>query len=279
MALIHPTAIVEDGARLGDDVTVGAFSIVGKDVTLGDGVSLDAHVMVRGHTTIGARTRVATFAVIGGEAQDLSYKGEDTTVEIGADCIIREHVTVHRGTARGRGGTTIGASCFLMIGVHVAHDCIIGDNVILTNQATLGGHTEIGDWSILGGIVGVQQRSRIGAHAFIGGLSGVTRDVVPFVIASGRFVRLAGINAVGLKRRGFDKETIHALHQAYRLFFLSSGSRSERLAAVEKEFGDAPAVGEFIDFIRESGNRALALPRKGDAESMDEDYDNGDDLG
>jgi len=279
MSLIHPTAIVEDGARLGADVTVGAFSVVGSESTLEDGVTLDAHVMIRGRTKIGARTRVATFAVIGGEAQDLSYKGEDSAVEIGRDCIIREHVTIHRGTARGRGVTSIGDECFVMIGAHIAHDCLIGDHVILTNQATLGGHTEIGEWAILGGLVGVQQRSRIGAHAFVGGMTGISRDVVPFVMASGRFARLAGINAVGLKRRGFDRETLHALHQAYRLFFLSEGPRAERLAAVETEFGEFPAVGEFVDFIRASGNRALALPRKGGPDSTNDDYEDGDDDG
>jgi UDP-N-acetylglucosamine acyltransferase len=275
MSLIHPTAIVEDGARLGADVTVGAFSVVGRDVTLEDGVSLDAHVMIRGRTTIGARSRVATFAVIGGEAQDLSYKGEDTAVVIGPDCIIREHVTIHRGTARGRGVTTLGAHCFVMIGAHVAHDCTLGDHVILTNQATLGGHSEIGEYAILGGLVGVQQRSRIGAHSFIGGMTGISRDVVPFVMATGRFARLAGINVVGLKRRGYDKDALHALHLAYRLFFMSQGPRAERLAALTDQFGSVPAVGVLIDFIRASGNRPLALPREPGI-GTDDDYDSDD---
>lgn len=272
MSLIHPTAIVEDGARLGADVTVGAFSIVGQNVTLGDGVTLDAHVMVRGRTTIGARTRVASFAVIGGEAQDLSYKGEDTAVEIGADCVLREYVTVHRGTGRGRGTTKIGANCFLMIGVHVAHDCQIGDKVILTNQATLGGHTQIGDHAILGGLAAVQQRARIGQHAFVGGLTGVTRDVIPFAMATGRFVRVAGINKVGLLRRGYSREAVHDIHRAYNMFFQSTGPREQRLEALEKAFGGAPAVGEMIAFIRASGNRPLALPRRVGT-STDDDYD------
>lgn len=272
MSLIHPTAIVEDGARLGADVTVGAYSIVGQQVVLGDGVTLDAHVMIRGRTTIGARTRVASFSVIGGEAQDLSYKGEDTAVEIGADCIIREHVTVHRGTARGRGTTLIGSQCFLMIGAHVAHDCVVGNKVILTNQATLGGHSQVGDQAILGGLVGVQQRTRIGQHAFIGGLTGVTRDVIPFVMSTGRFARLAGINKVGLLRRGFDRDVVHDLHRAYVMFFQSPGPRQERLEAVEREFGAIPAVAEMIAFIRASGTRALALPRSSDT-STDDDYE------
>jgi UDP-N-acetylglucosamine acyltransferase len=274
MSLVHPTAIVEDGARLGADVTVGAFSIVGRDVTLEDGVSLDAHVVVRGRTAIGARTRVAAMSVIGGEAQDLSYKGEDTAVVIGPDCVIREHVTIHRGTARGRGVTRIGANCFMMIAAHVAHDCIVGENVILTNQAILGGHSQIGDNAILGGMVAVLQRTRIGAHAFISGVSGVTRDIIPYGIATGRIARLGGINIVGLKRRGFDKPTLHAIHRAYRQFFSSKGPRAERLAAVTEAYGSVPAVAVMLDFIRESGNRPLALPRSR-GERGDEDYSDG----
>jgi len=272
MSLIHPTAIVEDGARLGADVSVGAFSIVGREVVLEDGVTLDAHVMIRGNTRIGARTRVAAFAVLGGEAQDLSYKGEETGLTVGPDCVVRENVTVHRGTAKGRGVTKIGAHCFLMIGAHVGHDCILGDNVILTNQVTLGGHAELGDYAILGGLTAVQQRSRIGQHAFVGGMTGVSRDVIPYASATGRWVHLAGINSIGLKRRGYDRATVQAIYQAYRMFFHAEGPRSERLAAVADKYGGIPAVGVFIDFIRASGNRPLALPRSGDA-GADEDYD------
>ena len=270
MSIIHPTAIVEDGARLGADVTVGAFSIVGRDVTLEDGVTLDAHVLIRGRTVIGARTRIAAFAVIGGEAQDLSYKGEETSLVIGADCVIREHVTIHRGTARGRGVTRIGANCFLMIGAHIAHDCVVGDNVILTNQAMLGGHSEVGDFVILGGIAAVLQRTRVGPHAFLGGMTGATRDIIPFAIATGRIARLAGINVIGLRRRGYDKPTLHAIHRAYNGFFKSKGPRDERLAAVAEAYGSVPAVAALLDFIRESGNRPLALPR--DRGTGDDDY-------
>lgn len=262
MGLIHPTAIVEDGARLGADVTVGAFSVVSSDAVLEDGVTLDAHVMIRGRTTIGARTRIAAFAVIGGEAQDLSYRGEPTTVTIGPDCVIREHVTIHRGTARGRGTTSIGAHCFLMIGSHIAHDCAVGDRVILTNQAVLGGHAEIGDYAILGGVAAVQQRCRIGAHAFVGGLTGVTRDIVPYAMATGRIARIAGVNVVGLSRRGFDRKTIHQLRAAYRFFFGGSGARADRLMALAEAFADVPAVDALVAFIRASGDRPLALPRE-----------------
>jgi len=267
MSLIHPTAIVEDGARLGADVSVGAFSIVGSEVTLEDGVSLDAHVIVRGKTTIGARTRIAAFAVIGGEAQDLSYKGEATTVVIGPDCVIREHVTIHRGTARGRGTTSIGSRCFLMIGSHIAHDCVVGNDVILTNQAVLGGHAQVGDFVILGGLAAVQQRARIGAHAFVGGLTGVTQDVVPYVMVTGRWGALSGLNVIGLRRRGFSRDEIRAIREAYKLFFApNSGTRAERLDRLVAKFGTEPALAPFIEFVRETGNKPLAHPRSaGDA--------------
>ena len=261
MGLVHPTAIVEDGARLGADVTVGAYSIVGREVELHDGVSLDAHVIVRGRSQIGARTRVGAFAVIGGEAQDLSYRGEATSVVIGADCIIREHVTIHRGTAAGRGETEIGERCFLMVGSHVAHDCVVSSDVILTNQVTLGGHVQVGEHAILGGLAAVQQRCRVGAHAFIGGLTGVTQDVVPYAMAAGRAARLAGINVVGLSRRGFDRETIRRIRAAYGLYFRPNETREDRLGALELRFGGDPAVGVFIDFIRSAGDRPLSQPR------------------
>lgn len=261
MSLIHPTAIVEDGARLGADVTVGAFSIVGRDVVLEDGVTLDAHVIVRGATTVGARTRIAAYAVIGGEAQDLSYKGEPTGLTIGPDCIIREHVTIHRGTVRGRGTTTVGAHCFLMISTHIAHDCVVGDHVIMTNQSMIAGHAEIGDYAILGGLAAVQQRCRIGAHAFIGGLTGITQDIIPYVMVTGRWGRLGGINVIGLTRRGFSRATIHRLRRAYRTFFMEGASREERLAEVIAAAEGDPAVQVLVDFIAASGDRALARPR------------------
>jgi UDP-N-acetylglucosamine acyltransferase len=262
MADIHPTAIIEDGARLGAGVSIGPFAMVGREVELEDGVTLDANVIVRGRTRIGARTRISPFAVIGGDPQDLSYQGQDTGVEIGADCVIREYATIHRGTARGRGTTTVGAHCFLMTGSHVAHDCVVGDHVILTNQATLGGHGEVGEYAILGGLSAAQQRSRIGAHCFIGGLTGVRSDIIPFAMAVGERAQLAGINVTGLKRRGFDNATIHALRAAYDLFFFATGSRAERIARVAETFPDVAAIGQLTDFLRASGNRPVALPRK-----------------
>ncbi len=262
MSRVHPTAIVEDGAQIGGDVFIGPHCIIGPEVVLRDGVRLEANVLVKGRTTIGERTAVWPFAVIGGEPQDLGYRGEETEVHIGSDCLIREYVTIHRGTGRGRGRTMIGAKCFLMIGAHIAHDCIIGDNVILTNQATVGGHCELGDFAILGGLSAVQQRLHIGAHAFVAGLAGIRADVIPYGMAIGTHAQLAGLNIIGLKRRGFDRKTLHALRSAYRLFFFGDGTRGERLATVRAAHGEVAAIAELAAFIEARGDRPLTLPRE-----------------
>ncbi len=261
MSDVHATALVEDGAQIGGGVVVGPHCIIGPQVVLRDGVTLEAGVVVKGRTTIGERTSVSPFAVIGGEPQDLSFRGEVTEVHIGADCRIREHVTIHRGTSRGRGRTMIGANCFLMTGAHIGHDCIIGDNVILTNHAIVGGHCELGDFAILGGLSAVQQRLRIGAHAFIAGVAGVRRHVIPYATAIGNQAQLSGLNIIGLKRRGFDRETLHALRSSYRLFFFSEGTRRQRLAAVRSAHGGVDEVATLIEFIETCGERPLALPR------------------
>ena len=273
MTGVHPTAIVEDGATIGADVIVGPFSLIGEGVTLADGVAIDARVIIRGRTSIGERTRISAHAYIGGEPQDLSFGGEDTAIEIGADCIIRENATIHRGTARGRGITSIGNRCFLMVGSHIAHDCVVGDHVILTNNALLGGHSQIGDYAILGGAAAVQQRVRIGAHCFIGGMTGVERDVVPYAMAAGRSAEIAGVNVRGLKRRGFTHDDLLTLRAAYRTFFGHHGPRPERLAAVEEAFGNVPAVGPLVDFLRATGDRPLVLPRKTFLTHDDDDLD------
>ncbi|MEQ8698608.1 MAG: acyl-ACP--UDP-N-acetylglucosamine O-acyltransferase [Bauldia litoralis] len=261
MAEIHPTAIVADGARLGANVSIGPFSIIGADVVLEDDVAVHGHALVDGHTTIGARTTVYSYAAIGGPPQDTSYRGEPTEVIIGTDCIIREQVTIHRGTARGRGKTVVGNKCFLMIGCHVAHDCVVGNEVVMVNSATLGGHTEIGEHAILGGLSAIQQHCRIGAHAFIGGLSGITTDVIPFVSAIGDRAEIGGLNIVGLKRRGFDRPTIHALRAAYKAVFEGGGTREDRVARVADAYADVPAVLMIVDFIRAGGDRPLCMPR------------------
>ncbi|MGE0653687.1 MAG: acyl-ACP--UDP-N-acetylglucosamine O-acyltransferase [Alphaproteobacteria bacterium] len=266
MSQIHRTAIVEDGAKLGEGVSVGPFSVIGPDVVLGDGVSIGSHVLVTGHTEIGDRTRVSPFAVIGEAPQDTSYKGEPTSVLLGPDCIIREHVTIHRGTRRGRGQTKVGAHCFLMVGAHVAHDCVLGDHVTFVNNATVGGHVEVGEYAILGGLSAVQQKLRIGAHAFVGGHSGIGGDLIPFGIGVGRGARLGGLNLVGLRRRGFDRPTIHALRAAYREIFFGEGTVEERAEVAAERYAGVEAVLRVVEFIRGAGNRPLCTPRDPDLE-------------
>jgi UDP-N-acetylglucosamine acyltransferase len=261
VAEIHSTAIVAEGARIGKDARVGAFSIIGPDVELEEGVDVREHVVIEGRSRIGAGTEIHPFALIGGAPQDLSYRGEATSVEIGPNCRIREHATVHRGTARGRGVTRVGANCFLMIGSHVAHDCVVGDNVILVNNVSIAGHVEIGDYTIISGNSGVQQHGRIGAHAFVGAFTGVATDVIPFASAIGYRAELAGLNIVGLKRRGFDRPTIHALRAAYQAIFNGTGTLAERVDTVAADFKDVPAVMMIVDFIRSGEDRPLCTPR------------------
>ncbi len=261
MTDIHPTAILAEGARLGNKVRIGAFTSIGPEVVLEDGVVVEPHVVIEGRTRIGAGTRIHSFAAIGGAPQDLSYRGEPTAVEVGANGIIREHVTIHRGTARGRKVTTIGDSCFLMVGAHVAHDCQIGNHVILVNHSGLSGHVTIGDHAILSGHCGVQQHSRIGAHAFIGAHTVVVTDVIPFATAIGHRAELGGLNIIGLKRRGFDSPAIHGLRAAYQAIFNGGGTLAERVDMVAGKYADVPAVMTIVDFIRAGGDRPLCTPR------------------
>ncbi|MBN9023679.1 MAG: acyl-ACP--UDP-N-acetylglucosamine O-acyltransferase [Rhizobiales bacterium] len=261
MADIHRTAIVEDGARIGEGVRIGPYSIIERDAVIEDGVVIHSHVVISGHTTIGAGTQLYPFAAIGGPPQDTSYKGEPTTVIVGPNCIIREHATINRGTMRGRGETRVGAQCFMMVASHVAHDCIVHDRVVLVNNATLGGHVEVGEHAILGGLAAIQQHCRIGAHAFIGGLSGVNSDVIPFASAIGERAELGGLNVVGLKRRGFDRPTIHALRAAYQAIFTGGGTRAERVERVAEKYPDVPPVMMMVEFIKKSGDRPLCSPR------------------
>jgi UDP-N-acetylglucosamine acyltransferase len=259
---IHKTALVDERARLGSGVRIGAFSIIGPDVELGDEVNVGDHVVIEGKTKIGAGTRIWPFAAIGGAPQDLSYRGEETSVEIGERCLIREHATIHRGTARARAMTSIGSNCFLMVGAHVAHDCIVGNNVIMVNNSALAGHVTVGDHVILSGHAGATQRARIGPHAFIAALSIVVTDVIPFAAAIGQRAELAGLNIVGLKRRGYDRPTIHALRAAYQAIFNGGGTLAERIDIVTTDFADIPAVMQIVEFIRAGGDRSLAKPRE-----------------
>jgi UDP-N-acetylglucosamine acyltransferase len=258
---IHPTAIVERGARLGQSVRIGPFCLIGPNVELGDGCELLSHVVVTGHTAVGAGTRIFPFASLGHAPQDLTYQGEPTTLTIGPECIIREAVTMNPGTARGTSKTIVGARCFFLANSHVAHDCRVGDSVVMANNVMLAGHSKIGDFVILGGGAGVHQYVRVGHHAFVGGMAGVENDVIPYGMVLGNRAHLAGLNIIGLRRRGFSREQIHDLRRAYRLLFADEGTLSERVNDVAEEFAKHPTVHEILDFIREGGDRAICTPR------------------
>lgn len=263
--MIDPTAIVEDGAKIGENVSIGPYSVVGPEVTLSDGVTLASHVVVHGRSNIGANTRIYPFASIGHQPQDMKYKGEPSELAVGCNTIIREHVTMNPGTEGGGMVTSVGNNCLIMVGSHVAHDCRIGDHVILVNNATLGGHVRIDEWAIIGGLSAIHQFARIGRHAMVGGMSGVENDVIPYGSVVGNRAHLSGLNIVGLKRRSFSRDTIHALRNAYRLMFAPEGTLKERLADVAATFADNEPVMEIVDFIRADSSRAICQPNLEDA--------------
>lgn len=260
---IHPSAVVDPAARLGADVTIGPFCMVGPDVELGDGVRLISHVVVTGRTKVGAGTEIYPFAAIGTIPQDLKYHGEPSELVIGRNNKIREQVTMNPGTEGGGMVTRIGDNGLFMVGSHVAHDCVVGDGVILANNATLGGHVVVGDRAVLGGLSAVHQFVRIGAYAMIGGMSGVENDVIPFGLVMGDRARLSGLNLVGLERGGFDREAVRALRSAYRMLFGGEGTLAERLDEVERTFGTVALVGDIIAFVRAKDQRAICQPRTG----------------
>ena len=260
MTKLHPTAIVHDGAKLGADVEIGPYSIVGAHVTLGDGVRLQSHVIIEGETEIGEGCVVHPFANLGGPPQHTAHKGELTRLVIGARNMIREHVTMHTGTVSGRGVTVVGSDGLFMAGSHVAHDCIVGNNVVLANCATLGGHVHMADFVFMGGLAAAHQFSRIGRYSFIGGLAAVTKDVIPFGSVWGNHAHLEGLNLVGLKRRGFSREQVNQLRAAYRLLFADEGTFQERLADVAGTYAGSPEVMEIVSFIQADANRPLCLP-------------------
>jgi UDP-N-acetylglucosamine acyltransferase len=261
MTAVHPTAVVDRRATLADTVEIGPYCVVGPQVVLQDRVVLKSHVVVEGKTTVGAHTTIYPFASIGHAPQDMKFRGEESQLIIGAHTTIREHVTMNPGTSGGGMMTRTGAHCLFMVGCHVAHDCIIGEHVILVNSATLAGHVTIGDYAILGGLSAVHQFVRIGQHAMVGGMSGVENDVIPFGSVMGNRAYLSGLNIVGLKRRGFTRDEIHDLRHAYRLLFAQEGTMQERLEDVAQMFADKPVVREIIEFMRVDSSRALCQPR------------------
>lgn len=260
---IHPTALIEDGARLAPDVEIGPYAIVGGSVALGEGVKLDAHVVIGGNTEIGARTTVYSHAVLGGQSQMRSRQPSPERLVIGADNVIREGVTISTGSHAGRGTTTIGDRNYLMAGSHIGHDCVVGNDVTLANGAQLGGHVVVGDGVNMGGLSAAQQFGRIGRYAFVSGLSGVTTDVIPYGIAIGLHVRLGGLNLVGLRRRKVPRENIHALRHAFRAIFLDwDGSIQDNARRAQEQWGRYPEVAEVIDFILAPAKRPICPARR-----------------
>lgn len=259
MAKIDPTARVADGAKLGADVFIGPYCVIGPDVTLGDGCHLVSHVSIQGITEIGAGARIQPFASLGSPPQSVHYKGEAARLVIGRNCDIREGVTMNIGTAGGRMETRVGNDCMFMVGAHVGHDCIVGNNVIFANNATLGGHVEVGDFSFLGGLSAVHQNTRIGEQVIIAGVSAVRHDLIPFG-ATNATGDLGGLNLVGLKRRGFSRETIHKLRAAYREIFFGAGELAARIDEVGQRYADEPAVQKIVSFIRGAGKRRISTP-------------------
>jgi len=257
---IHPTAVVEDGARISDGVKIGPFCHVAGEVTLGEGVQLVSHVAVAGRTSVGARTRIFPFASIGHQPQDLKYRGEPSTLTIGADCLIREGVTMNPGTEGGSMETIVGDRCTFLANSHVGHDCRVGNNVICSNNVMLAGHLTVGDYAGIGGGAAVIQFTRVGAHSYLGGMSGLENDLIPYGMALGNRAHLSGLNIVGLQRRGFSRNDIHDLRRAYRLLFADEGTLVERAEDVEKEFREHPIVAEILAFIRTRGKRGLCVP-------------------
>ncbi len=250
---IHPTSIVHAKAELGSDVEIGPYSVVGEHVKIGRGTRLGAHVYVEGWTEIGERCQLYPYASIGTPPQHLQYRNEPTRVVIGHDTILREYVTVNRGTVQGGGMTSLGNHNFLMAYVHVAHDCILGSHLIMANAATLAGHITIGDHAIIGGLVGIHQFVRVGPYAMIGGCSAVGRDVPPFMRAAGGYrAKLYGLNSVGLKRLGFTNDRISLLKRAYEVLFRSGLLMAEAVKQAREEFKDSPDVQEVVRFVEGS---------------------------
>ncbi len=254
--MIHPTAIIDPGAELGRDVTVGPYAVIGPKVTIGDGCSVGAHALVESHVRMGKGNRLYPFAAVGGPPQDLKFRGEETWVEMGDNNIVREFATVNRGTAEGGGITRLGDNNMVMAYCHVAHDCHIGNRMIMANAATFAGHVTVEDGAIIGGLSAVHQFVRIGTLCIIGGMSGVSKDVPPYVTAApGRQRKgdgLFGLNKIGLKRNRFPEETISALKRAYMMIFRSKDNLKDTLARAEAELPPLPEVKHLVEFVRSS---------------------------
>ncbi|RUM37261.1 MAG: acyl-[acyl-carrier-protein]--UDP-N-acetylglucosamine O-acyltransferase [Desulfobulbus sp.] len=253
---IHPTAVVEAEAEIHSTAKIGPYAVVGNHVVIGAETTVDAHAVISGHTTIGENNHIGSFTSIGAPPQDMHYQEEPTRLIIGNDNQIREYVSIHRGTVSGNGKTVIGNHNLLMAYTHIAHDCLIHNHVIMANVATLAGHVELGDYVNLGGLAAVHQFCRIGAYSYIGGMSGISKDVPPYVIVTGtrKRMRISGVNKIGLRRNGMSRETIGQLEQAFRKIFRSSADTllKDSLLEIEQEFSSCPEVVDMVDFFRTS---------------------------
>lgn len=252
---IHPTAVVDPKAELDSSVVVGPYAVIEAGVCIDAGTTVEPHAVISGPTTIGKRNLISSFAKVGGAPQDLSYKGEPTELIVGDDNQIREYASIHRGTPQGPGKTIIGNSNLLMAYTHIAHDCKLGNNIILANVATLAGHVEVGDRASIGGLVAIHQFCRIGSFSYIGGVSGISLDVAPFVIIAGtrNRTRISGLNKIGLKRNGFSKETISKLDTAFRIIFRSPDLLlKDALEQAKMEITDCDEVAQLIEFFESS---------------------------
>jgi len=249
--LIHPTAIIHKNAKIDNDVDIGPYCIVEEKATIRKGTKLLGHVVIQGNTTIGEGCTISPFASIGGPPQDISYKGEDTTIHIGDNNTIKEYVTINKGSVHGGGTTEVGNNNFIMAYAHIAHDCKVGSNIIMANCATLAGHVEVADFVTFAGLCAVHQFCRVGKYAFISGITGVPKDVPPFVIAAGSRAELYGLNVVGLERHGFAKEDISQLKKAYRILFRSSLPLTTSLKVIQEEL-KGEHIDELIHFIQAS---------------------------
>ena len=265
MTNIHPTAVVAAGARIDETAQIGPYCVIGPQVEIAANVRLISHVVVDEITVVGDGTVVYPFASLGHRPQDLKYKGEPSRLLIGKNNQIREHVTMNPGTEGGGMVTSVGDDGLFMVGAHVAHDCVVGNGVIFANNATLGGHVQVGDYAVLGGLSAIHQFVRIGRHVMVGGMSGVENDVIPYATVTGNRAHLSGLNLVGLKRRGFSREDIHALRNAYRLLFAPEGTMAERVEEVSHQFKNVAPVMEILDFIGIESSRAVCQPKSENA--------------
>jgi UDP-N-acetylglucosamine acyltransferase len=259
---IHKTAIIEDGAVIGRNNSIGAYSIIGKNVILGDNNTIKSHVVIEGNTTIGNDNIIFQFSSIGADPQDLKFSGEESRTIIGDNNKIREFVTINSGTKDGIMETRVGSNCLFMAYCHIAHDCIVDDNVILANCATLAGHVEVGKGAVIGGLSAIHQFVRIGNNAMIGGMSGVEEDVIPYGTVKGERANLAGLNLIGLKRSGASKDSINKLRHFYKDLFLKSSNFNETLKSLEKEFGNDELTSDVIGFLKQKSSRSFCQPKK-----------------